>query len=227
MPKWTIYLVITIIIALLFFIFYRLKSKYIQKLSTILYSDNNPDLFLEQIDSFAAKIYFNSKVRLQRKLDAYVMKDDTNGVLDTFKELESKKLSFGQQVSLYEKEVDFYVSHKMFEQAVVANNKVQELNSQVEIPDLQKIADACNYLIKVYVDRDPSVVNDLIEFAENASVDSVKGIHYFRIAKCYYYKKDTKMVDKYLDKAYNILHKTPWGPFLEGCKKDHKKVLDR
>jgi len=227
MPTWTIYLVITIIIALIFIIFYRIKKSYLQKISKLLYKDNNPDAFLQEIDSFASKLFFNKKVRLQRKLDAYVMKHDLDSAMEILKQLEGLRLSFGQKVSLYEKEVNFYIENKMYEQAVEANNKIQELNKQVEIKDLQKIADECNFLIKVYVDKDPTVVNELIEFAENSGNDAVKGLFYFRAAKLYYYKQDNKMVEKYLEKAYNLLHKSAWGPYIDECIKNHKKVLDR
>lgn len=227
MPTWTVYLVITIIIALAFIIFYRIKKSYLQKISKLLYKDNKPDEFLKEIDSFSSKLFFNKKVRLQRKLDAYVMKHDIDSAIEILKELEGLRLSFGQKVSLYEKEVNFYVQNKMYKQAEEANNNIQELNKKVEIPDLQKIADECNFLIKVYVDKDSSIVNDLIDFAEKSGNESVKGLFYFRAAKLYYYKQDNKMVDKYLDKSYNLLHKTAFGPYLEECKKDHKKVLDK
>ncbi len=74
-------------------------------MSTILYHDNNPELYLKKLDGVLGKIFLNKKTRLFRKIDAYAMKNDSVSVIDTFKELESKKFSFGQKITPYEQEV--------------------------------------------------------------------------------------------------------------------------
>ncbi len=209
---------------MIFVLFSQLKKKYIKDMSKTLYADQNVDRYLERLDNIEGKIFLNKKVRLFRKIDAYAMKNDNQNVVNTFKELEKLKLSFGQEVSLYEKEVNFYTNKKMFDDAKTANEKVQELANKVEIEDLQKIADDCNALIEIYVNKNGSLATQMAKHGDDATIDTVKGTYYFKAAKCYYYRKDNKMTDKYLNKALDHLRKTSWGPIISECIQDHNKL---
>lgn len=224
MKTWMIYVAVAVVMMLIFVVFSLLKKKYIKDMSKVLYVDNDVDTYLNRLDNIEGKIFLNKKVRLFRKIDGFAIKNDVQGVVDTFKQLESLKLSFGQEVSLYEKEVDFYINNKMYEQAKVSNDKVQELSSRVEIPDLQKIADNCNALIDIYVNKNGKLANEMVKMGDEATIETVKGTYYFRAAKCFYYKKDNKMVDKYLNKALKNLNKTSWGPIIAECIEDHSQL---
>lgn len=224
MKTWMIYVAVAVVMMLIFVVFSLLKKKYIKDMSKVLYVDNDVDTYLNRLDNIEGKIFLNKKVRLFRKIDGFAIKNDVQGVVDTFKQLESLKLSFGQEVSLYEKEVDFYINNKMYEQAKVSNDKVQELSSKVEIPDLQKIADNCNALIDIYVNKNGKLANEMVKMGDEATIETVKGTYYFRAAKCFYYKKDNKMVEKYLNKALKNLNKTSWGPIIAECIEDHKQL---
>lgn len=221
---WYIYVSIAVIFFLIFILFSQLKKKYIKDMSKTLYAEQNVDVYLQRLDNIEGKIFLNKKVRLFRKIDAYAMKDDVDAIVNTFKELETLKLSFGQEVSLYEKEVSFYTNKKMYEQAKVANNKIQELAKKVEIEDLQKIADDCNALIEIYINKNGSLATEMAKHGDDATIDAVKGTYYFKAAKCYYYRKDNKMTDKYLNKALDNLRKTSWGPIISECIQDHRKL---
>lgn len=224
MQNYIPYIVVAIIFVLMCVFFDSRKKKYIKGMSKTLYADTNPDLYLERLDNVEGKIFLNKKVRLFRKIDAYAMKNDKENVIKTFKELESLKLSFGQEVSLYEKEVNYYVNQKMFEEAKVANNKVQELNTKVEIEDLNKIAVECNSLIEIYVNKNGSLANEMVKYGDEATIDTVKGTYYFRAAKCYFYRKDNKLTEKYLLKAQKYLEKTSTKPIIDKCIKDHNEL---
>lgn len=224
MKPWMIYVSIAVVMIIIFVTFSSLKKKFIKDMSKTLYADGNADEYLRRLDNLEGKIFLNKKVRLFRKIDGYAMKNDSNGVVETFKELETLKLSFGQEVSLYEKEVDFYINNKMHEQAKVANDKIQELASKVEIPDLQKIADNCNALIDIYINKNGKLANEMVKMGDEATIETVKGTYYFRAAKCFYFKKDNKMVEKYLNKALKNLNKTSMGPIVAECIEDHTKL---
>lgn len=224
MPNWTIYLVISIIFILIFILFSNFKKNYIKKMSTILYQENNADEFIHKINSFEGKVLISNKIRLFRLIDAYALKQDKEKVIETFKTLEKMKLSFGQEVTLYEKEVVFYVENNMYDVAKIANDKIQELNKKVEIPDLNKIAVNCESLIKIYVNKDGSLANEMVKAGDESKIGIVKGTYYFRAAKCFYYKKDNKMVEKYLEKAFNYLHQTSLNHMVSECIKDHTKL---
>lgn len=224
MPSWTIYIIIAVLFTLIFIFFSNYKKNFIKMMSEILYRKNDPDAFIDKINSFEGKILINKKIRLFRLIDAYAIKQDKDKVISTFKELESLKLSFGQEVSLYEKEVSFYVENGFYKEAVIANEKVQELNKQVQIEDLNKIAVNSDALIKIYVNKDGSLANEMVKCAESSNIDVIKGTYYFRAAKCFYFKKDNKMVEKYLDKAFNYLHKTSMSQMVSNCIKDHSNL---
>lgn len=224
MKSWLMYLIIAVVIVLVFVIFSLLKKNYIKDMSKTLYADANPDLYLKRLDNIEGKIFLNKKVRLFRKIDAFAMKNDKENVINIFKELESLKLSFGQKVSLYEKEVDYYANKKMFEEAKQANNIIQDLAKQVEIEDLNKIAINCNALIEIYVNHNGSLANEMVKNGDEATIDVIKGTYYFRAAKCYFYRKDNRLTEKYLLKAQKYLEKTPTGPIINQCLKDHNQL---
>lgn len=226
MPPWAIYVSITVICVLVFVSFSVFKKNYIKDMSKTLYADTNPDLYLKRIDNIEGKIFLNKKVRLFRKIDAYAMKNDKNNVINTFKELESLKLSFGQKVSLYEKEVDYYINQKMYDEAKQANNIIQDLSKQVEIEDLNKIAINCDALVEIYANHNGTLANEMVKYGDESNIPTVKGTYYYRAAKCYYYRGDNKLVDKYLEKALDLLRNTSWGPIITNCLKDHKNLED-
>lgn len=224
MPRFVIYLVIAIIFALIFILFSKLKKNFIIKMSKILYADNNPDMFIKELGSFKGKLFINKKTRLFRLIDAYALKQDSDSVVKIFKELESKKLSFGQKVSLFEKVVNYYVQIQKYDEATIANDKIQELSKQVEIQDLQNIAKDCQALIDIYINKDGSLATIMADNGDKANIDSVKGTYYFRAAKCYYYRNDNRMIEKYLEKANKYLINTSMKSTIEECIKDHNKL---
>lgn len=224
MQSWLLYIIIAVLIILVFVLFSLFKKNYIKDMSKTLYVNTNPDLYLKRLDNIEGKIFLNKKVRLFRKIDAFAMKEDKKSVINTFKELESLKLSFGQKVSLYEKEVDYYVNQKMFDEAKIANNNIQDLAKQVEIEDLNKIAISCNALIEIYVNHNGSLANEMVKYGDEATINTIKGTYYFRAAKCYYYRKDNKLTDKYLLKAQKYLENTPTVNIINRCINDHSQL---
>lgn len=226
MSNWMIYVSITVVCILFFVSFSIFKKKYIKEMSKTLYADNNPDLYLKRLDNIEGKIFVNKKMRLFRKIDAYAMKNDKDNILNIFKELESLKLSFGQKVNLYEKEVEYYINQKIYDKAIEANKNLQDLAKQLDVEDLQKIAINCNALVETYANKNGSLANEMVKYAEKANIVTVKGTYYFRAARCYYYRNEPKLVDKYLEKAYDNLAKTSLASTILACKNNHEKIED-
>ena len=112
----------------------------------------------------------------------------------------------------------------MFDEAKIANNIIQDLAKQVEIEDLNKIAINCNALIEIYVNHNGSLANEMVKYGDEATINTIKGTYYFRAAKCYYYRKDNKLTDKYLLKAQKYLENTPTVNIINRCINDHSQL---
>jgi len=227
MPQWPLYVGITVAFVMIYLLFGKFKKDFIKMMSTLLYANNDADTYLQKLNSFEGKLYLNKNTRLFRMIDGYALKNDKESIKNTFKQLENLKLTFGQKVSLYEKEVSFYIENKEFEEAIKANQQIQELNKQVEIDDLNKIAVNAQAQIDIYVNRDGSLAEEMVKAGDESTITTVKGSYYYRAAKCYYLKGDKKNTDKYLKKAYTNLAQTSWAKFIDTCLDDHSHLEER
>ena len=204
------------------------RGRLMKSLSKLLYNDHQPEEFLTKINGFWGKIFFSKQTRLFQSLDAYFMCEDFEQVENTFKSLESGKLSYGAKINLYEKEVQYYVQNKKYTEAQKANDTLQSLGKQISSPEMDRILLESSTLIKIYVDHDGSVAKDMVALAEQASQKGMKGLYYYRAAKCYNYQSDRANTIKFLEKAQqNLSSSKEWDTHIEKCLKDFSALEEK
>ena len=69
-------LLIAILISTIMSLIQRLRQGYIQKLSSILYVDHNPDLYLKEMYSLSGRIFLNDRDRQLLSIDALLVQND-------------------------------------------------------------------------------------------------------------------------------------------------------
>ena len=70
-----------------------------------------------------------------------------------------------------------------------------------DTPKYRDILEEGQSLIRIYIDKDVSFIDSLIQKATRTQQKVVRGITQYRVARLAYLKGDQEMVDKYLRRA--------------------------
>ena len=204
------------------------RNKLMKKLSKLLYVDNKPQEFLDQINGFWGKVFFSKSIRQFQSLDAYILLQNYDSAEQMMHDLEGQKLSYGSKINLYEKETQYYIQNGNYEEGRKSNATLQELGKQISDPRMDSILDECNTLVKVYADKDGSQAHHLVEKGDAVEQKSMKGLYYYQAAKCYWYQKDKANTDKYLKKAQlNLCGSDTWDKHIDKCMHDYSALDER
>lgn len=201
--------------------------KFSKQLSSFLYKDLDSEKYLESLDSSKAKLFVRKNRREMLKVDGYALKEDSVNLEKQFKKLESMKISYGQKISLYEKEVQYYANSKQNDNAMKAYNELMILGSQINNENMNKVLNEATIAIEVYVNRNGDFAEKLVELAKNSSTPIIKGLYFYKASKCYYYKDDKANVIKYLKKAQNNLTSKLWREHIDACINDFKQLDEK
>ena len=219
-----VYVGIGLILIAVVVAFQYLNIKFTKQLASYLYRELDGDKYLEALESLKAKIFIRRKRREMLKLDAYALQEDGGALEQQFDMLETMKLSYGQKISLYEKEVQYYANSHMNEKALAAYDSLMELGSQIENENMTKILDEATITIEVYVRRNGDMAEKLVELAKQSTAPVIKGLYFYKASKCYYYKDDKDNVIKYLRKAQNNLSSKTWRDHIDACLSDFTEL---
>lgn len=222
-----IYVIIALVSVAILVIPQIIKGNMIKKLSKLLYEKHDPDGFLAEINSTAGKILFSKKTRLFQSVDAYALKQDNAAIENVFSQLEDMKIGYGMSISLYEKEVQYYVGGGKFDKAKAANSKLQREGGRIEDKQMKSICEECDSLIRIYADHDGSLAKTMVEKGDEAKSQQSKGIYYYQAAKCFNYQKDRANTIKYLKEAQQKLAGTSWTKHIDSCLQDFSHLEEK
>jgi len=201
--------------------------KFSKLLSSYLYKELDGDKYLEALNSSKAKLFVRKNRREMLKVDAYAIQNDSEKLEKQFKNLESMKISYGQKISLYEKEVQYYANSKQNDKAMIAYNELMMLGSQINNENMTRVLNEATITIEVYVNRNGDFAEKLVELGKNSNTPIIKGIYFYKASKCFYYKNDKDNVIKYLKKAQNNLTSKVWRDHIDSCFSDFKKLDEK
>lgn len=222
-----IYILIGLVLIVIIIMQQLSVKKYLKDLSSLLYEKQDGKAYLDKLNSFQGKLSMSGNKRLFMAIDGYALMDDTASIEKAFKELETKKLSYGSQIGLYQKEVQYYVQARKFDEAIKANNSLQELGALINDQKMTTILDEANVLVEIYCNRNGSLAKEMVKKAESANTKLLKGIYYYRASKCYYYLNDKANTTKYLKEAQLKLSGTSWGKHVDMCLEDISEIEEK
>jgi hypothetical protein len=201
--------------------------KFSKQLSSFLYKEFDANKYLEILDSSKAKLFVRKNRREMLKLDGYAVKQDSVNLEKQLIKLESMKISYGQKISLYEKEVQYYANSKQNDKALKAYDELMILGNQINSNDMSRVLNEATITIEVYVKRNGELAEKLVELAKNNKTPIIKGLYFYKASKCFYYNDDKINVIKYLKKAQNNLTSKIWRDHIDACLKDFKQLDEK
>lgn len=216
MNQFIYYVLIGVLCAVFYVILQMTYRKFLMRLSSELYEQHNPELFLKSLNSGMGKLFMSSKTRLFMSIDAYLLLKDEQKVESIIEELENSRMGLGKKIALFQKEITFYLEAKKPTQAIEANRKLREIAENIKDTKIVQVLEECDILIHVYARKSAEYVQLLLDKAAALNDILPKGIFYYRAAVCYYNIDDKVSCEKYLNEA----KKSFSGSFLE-------KIMDQ
>ncbi|MGB4985827.1 MAG: hypothetical protein WBO70_08650 [Erysipelotrichaceae bacterium] len=204
-----------------------LSKRFVEDLAYLLYEKGDAKAYLEKLDSFSGKFFIGKKKRKFMSIDGYLLLDDKAKIDEIFDELENTNLSYAAQVGLLQKQIQYWVKNKQCERANKANDLLQVMGAKINDPQMKLMAEECNALVQINCNNNGDLVKEMIAKGDASTSDFGKAIYYYRAAKCYYFKKDKAMMDKYLKEAQLKAAGTPLLKHIELCIKDNSMFLEQ
>lgn len=214
------------LVLLVIVVFYQVfYNRFARSLTTLLYKDFNAPAFLKKLESPQSKIFMNKKRRFMFYVDAYIFLNDEQKMNELFEKNQNLKFSYGQQVSLNMKLFQFFIDTKNYDQATEHYNNLKQLSSMIKNKKMDATMDNANMLYEVEIKKNPKYLKTILEKINEADNDMIKGIYYYRAAKCAHLGGNQKATDKYLKKSKHLTKKTIFSNQIDKAMKDHS-VLD-
>ena len=220
------YIIIGVIALALIIIYQVVYNRFSRNLAKVLYADLNPEGYLQQLSSLPAKLMISKNRRLFLALDALAYQGDHQGMQQVFSQLEARKLSYGQKINLYDKQIQFFVDTKDYEAAKSKLALLQKEGSKINNANMQYLLENVEALVEIYANHNGSYAKKMVMAAEKNPTKLAKATYYYRAAKCYYYQKDNQNTLKYLKKARNNAANTSLAKHIDSCLEDNEKLND-
>ncbi len=219
-------IVLTIVFVAILFLYQYFQQKFIRGTMALLYQGNNPKEYLNQLNSFLGKIFISSKNRIYLSIDAYLVSKDYVKLEELFTILSAKRLSYGKRISLYQKQITYFVEVKKYDEAIVAYEKFIAEASKINDKKLIQTASELELIMNVYVYHHLGTIENLIELSKTLDKGMQLGIYYYRIAVGYYYNNQLDECKVYLKLAEKNFRDSPLEKVVKKLLKDDLKRIE-
>lgn len=159
------------------------------------------DNFLKMIDSPYCKFNF-SKVSLQMmKLNYFMDLQDHPQVQKTYDQMTSLKMNADEKIALYSRMFGYALQFSNRALAEACRDQLTPLLSGKKGEKAELIRGEVEQLDRIYIQKDTSLIQELIEALPECENDEIKSLIAFRIAKLYHYLNEPQQVEIYLNRA--------------------------
>lgn len=182
--------------------------------------DSDVKLYLERLEhNKRLKYVFRKPIMLLYKLDGYMKTGDDEKVRSAITELDGIKLEPRDKVEYLQKRMSFFVSTGEADEARISFDRLSEYLHSVQADKVERYSALLaegQEIIAVYLDKDISYMQQLIEKAKNTEHPVLRGVMYYRLAKLAHYKGDAAERQEYLKLASDLLSDT-----------DYREIIDK
>ena len=180
-------------------------------------------LYLERLENNKRLTFvFRKPIMLLYKLDGYLKTGNDDKVRDVIEELDGIKLEPRDKVEYLQKRMSFFVSAGEADEARASFDKLREYLHSVKADEVDRyraIIDEGQEIIRVYLDRDVSYMDELRLKAQSTEHPVLRGVVYFRMAKLAHFKGDVEARKKYLELALDTLSGTDYEEIINQALK--------
>lgn len=176
-------------------------------------------LYLERLENNRRLTFvFRKPIMLLYKLDGYLKIGSDNKVRDLIEKLDGTKLEPRDKVEYLQKRMSFFVSVGEADEARASFDKLREYLHSVKADEVDRyraILDEGEEIIRVYLDRDVSYMDELLLKAQRTEHPVLRGVVYFRMAKLAHFKGNAEARGKYLELAAETLSGTGYEEIIK------------
>ncbi|MGE4277345.1 MAG: hypothetical protein AB7E30_09275 [Lawsonibacter sp.] len=197
------------------------------ELTGLLHRDTG--LYLERLNNNKLfRIIFRRPVLLLYKLDGYMKTGGDEEIRAIIAELDRMKLEPRDRVDYLQKRMSFFVS---IGDAEEGKRSFDQLSAYLhatradEVERYQAMLDEGREIIRVYLDKDTSYMEELLSKANDTEHPVLRGVMYFRLAKLAHFKGDARAREKYLSLATETLSNTDYEVLIKAAL-DEPEILE-
>lgn len=177
--------------------------------------------FIDLLNSAYCKFVFSKFTLEFMKLNYYLDEKQYQKAKSLLKNFNGMNLKYKDMIAL---------NLRMFNSAIEAKDYALASNlKEILLKALNKKADENSKVIageiiqidKIYIQKDVTLLDDLLEALDQCEEDSIKSLLSFRIAKLYHYMNQEDKVDQYLKNALAYSNNAGEKQSLQALMKDH------
>lgn len=220
-------LVISIALVFVFqVIFVKIGKNNMIKLSEDLYLKKDINAYTKRLNSIVSKFYFNQGIRLLMMLDPYIMTRNTEQLKDLAIQIDNAKISNNDRGVYLQKVLMYAIDTKDFDYATMIFKKIEKHYEEKKFEHNIEVYNECVSYYNIFVKHDDSYAEEMETKANQSDNEIVKGMYYYRAAKCYYYRKDIDEAKKNIEKASELLKQTEWNTTIQAIKNNIDLLKD-
>lgn len=189
------------------------------------YASGGPSAYLALLDDKFVKLSITAKESLLLKLDAYIAAGDSKNTEATINKLDVASLGSSGRVLYYQKRLNYFVS---------ARNKAESQKSYSMLCQAADMAHGHNYkaecdqgrlLLKVFIEKDTSVIGELTELKSREDDGPAKGMTCYLLARLYAAAGDNESAAKEVSEAAALLNGSAYGAIAKAAESDLSQLL--
>lgn len=179
-----------------------LRNKLLRQLYE-LKTKNQQEAFMKLLDSFQSRFCLSAFTILFMKFNYYLDAGKYEDGKQIFPDIMSLKLNTKNAVAAKLRMFSSSIQNKDYEYANEIKNSLMSSLNAYRGKNAEVIKGEVEQIDKIYLQKDVTILPNLVEALESTNDQTVKELLCFRIAKLYYVINDGDAVNKYLDMAYN------------------------
>lgn len=188
-----------------YFVAARIFRKQIRRMSEALYIQRDAQEFYRIVKQPMTKLFLSKREELLLTIDAAILEEDEELLLDCFQTLNKMKLSPGQQLKLVQHEMVYYSAKKDKEQLLTALERFQKSCGEIEDIGIKAVLTEGEWMYHVDMEHDVAYLPRLLEIKPNDKLPAATGILYYRIGMLYHYDGKADRCKAYMKKAAALL----------------------
>ena len=157
--------------------------------------------FMNIINSSYLKLTFAKHSLAIMKLNYYIDANLNKEALEYYGTIKDMKVPPKDKLALLMKVYGFALQTKNIDLSKETRDSLLELLNNKKDDKSKLMIGEINQLNAIYIEKDTSIIGDLIETFEDCENNDIKSLLCFRIAKLYYYMNDENNIRKYIKLA--------------------------
>jgi hypothetical protein len=207
--------IITILIILGLLNLFKLRKKSLDSLYTVLYVNNDPELYQKLLCNRHQKLLFSNSTIKHFQLNGYIYSDDERKVKELADQLRSSNLAYGEKMEMEPALLSYWCKKGNNKEAKKALMEIDRLYAGRKKDQNLAIQEDAHLIYGVYAEKDKTLIPKLQASAE-AQTGMQRAVTLFRMAKL----SSSEDAKQYLQEALPSAHGTIYESIIQECLND-------